>query len=99
MRHLPREEVEHDALLRQPHGPAKGLNVLPAALIIAIVKLDIDVSIIDVTPAKGRPQNLSVLDLAVLMSRAKSDELRQNFVGMEGAPPGAQNGRDGQWGI
>jgi hypothetical protein len=71
---VPREKIKHDALLGQPHGPAKGFHVPPTGLVLAVVEVDLDVAVVDIAPGEGGPDDGRVLHLAVLVGWAQTHE-------------------------
>lgn len=98
---VPGEEVQLDALLGQADQPAVGLDVLPAALILAGVQVDLDEAVADEAAGQSRLEDGRTLDLPESMGRAeRAGDLGQEMVDMDRASPQTEDGgRIGQRGV
>src|SRR5690606_29574716 len=85
---------------REPYGATEGLDIPPAALVLAVVKVDLDVAIVDIATSEGRLDDGCILYLAVLVGGVKhGGKSRKEVVGVQRALPGAQHGRVCQRGV
>jgi hypothetical protein len=90
------KEIEHNPLLRQCIGSAKGGHILPPTVVV-VLGINIDEAVVDSSAGEAGVQRRGTLDFAELVSRAKrGGELGQQVINVSRATPGPEYGRVGQ---